>query len=81
MAYDKLNQPLDNVERIAVVLEKLYDFISVKDSPNSARSADGKSFRHKLHHGGYLIEKTVGNSIILIYEDEDSGHRVELKPK
>ncbi len=59
-------------------MEKFYGFLTVTDSQGNPSSADGKAYRHRLHYGGYLIEKIVDDRITFVYEDEDQNYRIEL---
>ena len=76
-----MTESSQQLQKIAQTLEKIYDFISMKDSENSPSTADGATYRHRLNYGGYIMEKIVDGRLCLIYEDESQDNRVELRPK
>lgn len=71
----------DDIAKIANVLEKLYEFISIRDSRNDPVTGDGNAYRHQLHYGGYLIEKVIEGKLVMFYEDEEQRIRVQLRHK
>lgn len=75
------NQLLDEVRSVRIILEKFYSFLTVTDSQSPASSVDGKTYRHRLHYGGYFIERVIDGRLALFYEDESQTNRIELHKK